>query len=82
MNHMKTASIRELRYDFGRIERLLQQGQEIEITKRRRVIARLSPETTDAAAMPDFLKRLRANYGGKKLPLAGAELVAEDRSRY
>ncbi|MBS1800104.1 MAG: hypothetical protein JSS95_09790 [Acidobacteria bacterium] len=79
---MKTASIRELRYDFGKIERLLQQGQEIEITKRRRVIARLSPETTGTAAMPDFLKRLRANYGGKKLPLSGAELVAEDRGRY
>jgi antitoxin (DNA-binding transcriptional repressor) of toxin-antitoxin stability system len=57
---MKPASIRDLRYGFRRIERLLHQGEEVQITRRRRVIARLVPEHehTATAPMPDFLERL------------------------
>ena len=79
---MKTASVRDLRYQFKKIERLLSQGQEVQITKRRRVIARLVPETAQAVEMPDFLSRLRANYGDKVLAVSGADLLAEDRNRY
>ena len=80
---MKRASIRELRYAFNRIERLLQQGEQVQITKRRRVIARLVPEVRRRSPeMPDFIGRLRRIYGRKKLRVSGAELIAEDRSRY
>ena len=81
---MKTASIRDLRYGFKKIERLLCQGEEVQITKRRRVIARLVPEAALPAgvAMPDFLERLRAIYGDKSLKISGAELIAQDRGRY
>ena len=83
MYHMKKASIRDLRYGFRKIERLLHQGEEIQITKRRRVIARLVPEgTADVVQLPDFLARLRSIYGEKPLTVTGAELVAEDRDRY
>lgn len=41
---MTKASVRDLRCEFKKIERLLLQGEEIQITKRRRVIARLVPE--------------------------------------
>ena len=83
MYHMTKASIRDLRYGFKKIERLLLQGEEVQITKRRRVIARLTPEGAQHPAdMPDFLLRLRAIYGEKVLPSSGADLVAEDRSRY
>ena len=44
MYHMTKASVRDLRYDFKKIERLLLKGEEIQITKRRRVIARLVPD--------------------------------------
>ncbi|MFZ0288898.1 MAG: hypothetical protein WBP65_01080 [Candidatus Sulfotelmatobacter sp.] len=80
---MKKASVRDLRYAFKKIERLLHQGEEIQITKRRRVIARLVPENAQRAReIPDFMERLRAIYGDRVLPVSGAELVAEDRSRY
>ena len=80
---MKQASVRDLRYAFKKIERLLHQGEEIQITKRRKVIARLVPERGEpAVAMPDFLERLRTIYGDKMLKVSGAELVAEDRRRY
>jgi len=83
MYHMKKASIRDLRYGFRKIERLLHQGEEIQITKRRRVIARLVPEgDAGVVQLPDFLARLRSIYGEKPLPVTGAELIAEDRNRY
>ena len=80
---MKKASVRDLRYAFKKIERLLRQGEEIQITKRQRVIARLVPESAEPAPeIPDFLGRLRAIYGDRVLAVSGAELVSEDRSRY
>lgn len=83
MYHMKKASIRDLRYDFNRVERLLRQGEEVQITKRRKVIARLVPENQDIpVAVPDFLERLQAIYGKKMLKVSGAELLEEDRDRY
>ena len=83
MYHMKKASIRDLRYAFKKIERLLHQGEEVQITKRRRVIARLVPEGMESSApVPDFLGRLRKIYGEKMLTKSGAELLDDDRSRY
>jgi antitoxin (DNA-binding transcriptional repressor) of toxin-antitoxin stability system len=83
MYHMRKASVRDLRYAFKKVERLLHQGEEIQITKRRRVIARLVPESAESAAeVPDFLGRLRTIYGDKVLAVSGAQLVSEDRKRY
>jgi antitoxin (DNA-binding transcriptional repressor) of toxin-antitoxin stability system len=84
VSQMKKASIRDLRYSFKKIERLLRQGEEIQITKRGQVLARLVPENTNRAnvTMPDFLGRLRTTYRDKVLTITGAELVAKDRSRY
>ena len=79
---MKKASVRDLRYGFKKIERLLHQGEEVQITKRRRVIARLVPEGAESVAqMPDFLGRLRTIYGSKVLDVSGADLIGQDRSR-
>ena len=83
MYHMTKASVRDLRYDFKKIERLLLKGEEIQITKRRRVIARLVPETAETAKrMPDFEARVRKIYGDKVLAVSGADLVSWDRNRY
>jgi antitoxin (DNA-binding transcriptional repressor) of toxin-antitoxin stability system len=80
---MKQASVRDLRYAFKKIERLLRQGEEIQITKRRRVIARLLPESAPgiAGTLPDFMSRLRDQYGDRVLKTSGAELIAADRNR-
>jgi antitoxin (DNA-binding transcriptional repressor) of toxin-antitoxin stability system len=83
MYHMTKASVRDLRYAFKKIERLLLQGEEIQITKRRRVIARLVPEREGVPkALPDFEARVRKIYGDKMLAVSGAELISSDRNRY
>jgi antitoxin (DNA-binding transcriptional repressor) of toxin-antitoxin stability system len=83
MYHMTKASVRDLRYDFKKIERLLLKGEEIQITKHRRVVGRLVPERAEVAKeLPDFMGRLRKIYGDKVLAVSGAELISKDRDRY
>jgi antitoxin (DNA-binding transcriptional repressor) of toxin-antitoxin stability system len=80
---MKTATVRDLRYDFPRVERLLAEGEPIQITKRKRVIAKLVPPDPPAAPpkIPDFLGRMKKIYGDKVLKVSGAELIRWDRDR-
>ncbi len=79
MYHMEKASVRDLRYNFHEVEDLLRQGKEVQITKHRRVIARLVPESDQKPQpLPDFLSRLKKIYG-KPLKVSGADLVAKDR---
>ena len=82
MYHMK-ASVRDLRYRFPEVERMLREGEEIQITKRKRVIATLTPaKPVTPKKRPDFLSRLKTIYGAKMLKVSGAALVAKDRDRY
>lgn len=80
MYHMR-ATIRDLRYDFGTIEELLQSGEEILITRRKRVVARLLPPAVSGKGKnrPDFLARLKKIYGDRQLPETGAELLRAER---
>lgn len=82
MYHMKNASIRDLRYRFKEVESLLREGEEIHITKRKRVIARLVPaKSAGRSPRPDFLARLKDIYGDKPLKVSGADLISRERDR-
>jgi len=80
---MKTVSVRDLRYAFPKVEELLRSGEEIQITKRRRPIARLTPEPASEserrAPLPDFLGQMREIFGDKVLKVTGAQIISEDR---
>jgi antitoxin (DNA-binding transcriptional repressor) of toxin-antitoxin stability system len=76
---MRSVSVRDLRYDFKSVERLLRAGEEVRVTKRRKVIARLVPEPAPKVEMPDFIARMRANFGDRVLEVSGAELISADR---
>ncbi len=83
MYHMKKASVRDLRYRFSVVENLLRDGHEIQITKRKRVIARLlPPEPTIPVEMPDFLGRMEKIFGKKRMKVSGAEQLAAERERF
>lgn len=83
MYHMRKATVRDLRYRFREVENLLDEGQEIQITKRKRIIARLLPAQPSALpCRPDFLARLKKIYGRKALKVSGAQLLSRERARY
>jgi prevent-host-death family protein len=77
---MRTATVRELRHDFGRVMASVEQGEAVEISKRGKIIALLSPPSPTAATRskkrPDFLERFRQRYGSLRLP---GNIVVEER---
>lgn len=82
MYHMKTVSVRDLRYDFRKVEALLRSGEDVQITKRSKVIARLTAEPGGKPTrppMPDFMARLKEIYGDQVCAVTGAELISADR---
>jgi antitoxin (DNA-binding transcriptional repressor) of toxin-antitoxin stability system len=83
MYHMKTASVRDLRYNFKRLEQMLAEGEPIEITKRKKVIATLTPAVPPACCKkPDFLGRMRTIYRNKVFKVSWAEMLRQDRDRF
>lgn len=65
---MKTATVRDLRYDFPKIEAWLAGGEEILITKHSKPIARISSEMATAKPMPplpDFAARAKKTWGDR-----------------
>ena len=78
---MKSASIRELKHELTRVLSWVEDGESVEIRKRGRVVAQLTPppvKTTPVRkkARPDFAARLRRIYGDKVLP---DDIVIEER---
>lgn len=66
---MKTATVRDLRYDFPKIEAWLKAGEEIEITKHAKPIGRLGPPKRARAAKalvhPDYEARRKRIWGDR-----------------
>lgn len=83
---MKTASIREVRHDFGRILEWVASGEEVAITKRRETVARLVPvrrKKNGRGKMSDVTTRLQKVFGRKIISdKAMREILDESRGNY
>ena len=78
---MKTASIRDLRTKFPVLARWMDDGEAIEITRRGRVIAHLTPAAgggkTGRTQKPDMMKQLREIYGESMMPEKEARAILD-----
>ena len=87
MYHMKTATVRELRNEFPRIEAWVHEGESVNISKRGKIIARLVPASGGAEARPrrakvDIMARLRETWGGRVFtPEQVAAMRADELAR-
>ena len=79
---MKTANVRQLRHAFGSVMEWVADGQQVEIVKRGKVVALLSPPPKAAPpkefTLPDFEARRKRIFGDCKGPLS-PNIVAEER---
>jgi prevent-host-death family protein len=71
---MKTMSVREAQHAFAALLDRVAGGEPVEITRRRRVIARVVParEGPAKAVWPDIAARLREDFGSKVTPDSAA----------
>jgi len=80
---MKTATVRELRNEFPRIEAWVHEGESINISKRGKVIATLVPALGARASgeMPpkvDIMARLSETWGGRVFTMEQVEAMRAD----
>jgi antitoxin (DNA-binding transcriptional repressor) of toxin-antitoxin stability system len=79
---MKTASIRQIRSKFPTVLRMIQDGESVAITSRRKIVATLTPPPAKPpvsrpwADADAYFKRLLAQ---PRLRVSGAEMIREDR---
>ena len=77
---MKTATVRQLRHDFGSVLDWVEEGEAVRISKRGKTVALLSPPPRDrrrrGRKRPDFAARLKRIYGDKIFP---GNIVVEER---
>lgn len=77
---MKQASIREIKHETRRVLDMVESGQTLEICRRHKPVAILSPPVKNKAVeMPDFMARLQKIYGDNLLETTGTELIREAR---
>jgi antitoxin (DNA-binding transcriptional repressor) of toxin-antitoxin stability system len=78
---MKTANVRQLRHDFGSVLDWVAEGQRVEIVKKGKVVAILSPPPAKPKKfkLPDFEARQNRIFGDRVLP---GNIVAEERESY
>lgn len=77
---MQTLTVRDLRYDFAKVEAWLADGQEIEITKHGKPVARLSPP--GSAKIPKFdmeahKRRMKETWGDRVFTMAEVREMRE-----
>jgi antitoxin (DNA-binding transcriptional repressor) of toxin-antitoxin stability system len=80
---MKTATVREVRQNFGQLLSWIDSGEEVTITMRRKIVARIVPPRPKKSPKPDwkaFVARQKKALAGKKIP--GKSLIEEEREGY
>jgi len=79
---MKKANVRQLRHAFGDVMDWITEGQQVEIVKKGKVIALLSPPPhpkPKKLKLPDFDARRKRIFGDRVLP---GNIVLEERESY
>jgi antitoxin (DNA-binding transcriptional repressor) of toxin-antitoxin stability system len=78
---MKTATVRELRNEYSKLLRWIEAGEEIAISRRGRIIARLVPEQRPPARKVDWSASAavrRNREGDRRLDAEQAALVLRE----
>ena len=83
MSNMARASVsvRELQQNLKRVMARVERGETVEVTRRRRPVARLAPvkPTSPVSEWPDLEARTRAVFGKRVVSPGGSGTVIEGR---
>lgn len=76
-----SVSVRELQQNLKRVMARVERGETVEVTRRRRPVARLAPvkSTGPTAPWPDLKARRRAVFGDRVIAPGGSDVVIEGR---
>jgi prevent-host-death family protein len=77
-----SVSVRELQQNLKRVIARVERGETVEITRRRKPVARLAPvkPSRPATPWPDLKARRRAVFGDRVVAPGGSDVVIEGRN--
>lgn len=61
MSHMKTTTVRELRNNYSKVLKWVSKGEEVEVTRRGKIVARVVPPPAVKAVQVDWSKSAALN---------------------
>jgi prevent-host-death family protein len=81
MHYMRSVSVRELQQNIKQVLDRVQRGESVDVTRRRRPVARIVPVARAAAAepWPDLEKRARRALGSRVIEPPASEQLLADR---
>lgn len=81
MSDMKQANVRQVQRNFSELLGWIEQGQEVLITRRNRIIAKLVPsgDPDSKVEWPDFEKRLHKLWGNRTKGKPASTIIVESR---
>ena len=69
---MKTATVRQIRHDFGTVVNWVEEGEQVEVSKRGKIVALITPTLAPARGRgkkhPDLAARLKLRDGDRVIP--------------
>ena len=83
MHYMKTVSVRELQQDIKSVLDRVERGEVVQVTRHRRLIARLTPAGAPqrGGQWPDLEKRTKSVFGNRAVDPPPSVQVSKDRGR-
>ena len=76
---MKATSIRELKHATTAVLAWVEHGEKVEVRRRGKTVAVLSPPVPVSRKRPNFAARLKSIYGNKVLAKTATKLLSEER---
>ena len=82
MANMKTASVRKVQHHLSEVLRWIERGQEVNITRRNRIVARMIPAGHGRSPVewPNFLERAQMTWGKRPQGKPLSRIIIEERA--
>lgn len=84
MLNMKKASVREIQHHFSDVLRHIEEGEEVYITKRNKIVAKIVPQSdtqNGPAEYPDFVGRAKNICGDSRRKALSDTIIEERKER-
>jgi antitoxin (DNA-binding transcriptional repressor) of toxin-antitoxin stability system len=81
MSNMKKATIREVQHNLSGILRWVEEGEEVQVMRRKRIVAVVVPagRPTKMTRLPDFEKRAAGIFGSKPAGPTASRILIDNR---
>jgi antitoxin (DNA-binding transcriptional repressor) of toxin-antitoxin stability system len=78
---MKSASVREVQHNLNEVLSWVARGEEVQVYRRKQLVARLVPPGPAAIESPDFVGRARRVWGKRPRGKSLSQLASEARGK-